>query len=215
MKVNFSIVVLAGGQARRLGVDKALIVLKGKALIERTVERVWARAEEVLIVTKSEKRAKSIELVLEEPVKVIWDEDPRMETPLMGALTGFREAQYENILLLGCDMPLIKPEVVDLLFTSYAELAAPCDALIPQHPNGYLEPLCAIYKRDPAITGLSQCLEEKAFKMISFINSIPAVHFLPTAEIEKVDPDLETFFNVNTRDDLVKLLRILEEGERE
>lgn len=82
--MKFSIVILAGGQAKRLGVDKALIALKGKPLIERTVENVYAKSEDILIVTKSEKRAKNIEQVLEEPIKVIWDEDPAMEKPSDG-----------------------------------------------------------------------------------------------------------------------------------
>jgi molybdopterin-guanine dinucleotide biosynthesis protein A len=213
--VKFSIVILAGGQAKRLGVDKALIVLKGKPLIGRTVENIWAKSEDILIVTKSEKRAKNIKQVLRDPVKVIWDEEPALETPLIGALSGFKEAKYENVLLLGCDMPLIKPEVIDLLFDSYAEVAATGEALIPQHPNGYLEPLCAIYKREPAINALLRCLEENSYKLKSFIDHLSAVYFYPITEIQKRDPELSTFFNVNTRDDLVKLLRILEESERE
>jgi len=211
--MKFSIVILAGGQAKRLGIDKALISLKDKPLIVHTVEKVYSKSEDILIVTKSEKRAKNIEQVLRDPVKVLLDEKPAFDTPLVGALSGFKEAVYENILLLGCDMPLINPEVIDFLFNYYTGIASSYNALIPQYPNGYIEPLCAIYKKKPAIKALIQCLEVKSFKLSSFINSLFAIHYLPINEIEKIDPDLSTFFNVNTRDDLVKLLKILEERE--
>lgn len=213
MIVKFSIVILAGGQSRRLGVDKALISLKDKPIIVRTIEKIYSKSDDILIVTKSEKRAKNIERILEKPVKVIWDEEPSIETPLIGALTGFKRAVNESIMLLGCDMPLIKPEVIDLLVEYYSEASSTFSAVVPQHPNGYIEPLFAIYKKEPAIKALIQSLEEKSFKLKSFIDHMPAVHFLPIQKIVNKDPELLTFYNVNTRDDLVKLMRILERSE--
>ncbi len=213
MIVKFSIVILAGGQSRRLGVDKALISLKDKPIIVRTIEKIYSKSEDILIVTKSEKRAKNIKQILEEPVKVIWDDEPSFETPLIGALSGFKRALNEHILLLGCDMPLIKPEVIDLMFECYSEASSIYYAVVPQHPNGYIEPLCAIYRKEPAIKALTQCIEEKSFKLKSFIDHISTVHFLPIKKIQNKDPELLTFYNVNTRDDLVKLMRILERSE--
>jgi molybdopterin-guanine dinucleotide biosynthesis protein A len=211
--VKFSIVILAGGQSRRLGVDKALISLKEKPIIVRTIENIYSKSDDILIVTKSEKRAKNIEQILEEPVKVIWDEEPSFETPLIGALSGFKGALNDNILLLGCDMPLINPEVIDLIIGCYSEVSAKYFAVVPQHPSGYIEPLCAIYRKEPAIKALTQCLEEKSFKLKCFIDYIPTVYFLPIKELLNKDPELLTFYNVNTRDDLVKLMRILDRSE--
>lgn len=213
MTVKFSIVILAGGQSKRLGVDKALISLKDKPIIVRTIEKIYSKSDDILIVTKSEKRAKNIEQVLEEPVKVIWDDEPSFETPLIGILTGFKRALNENILLLGCDMPLINPEVIDLIIECYSKASSRYCAVVPQHPNGYIEPLCAIYKKEPAIKALTQCLEEKSYRLKSFIDHVPKVQFLPIKEIERKDPELLTLYNVNTRDDLVKLMRILERSE--
>lgn len=215
MRVNMdlSIVILAGGKAKRLGVDKALIFIRDKPLIAHTFERVRSISDDIIIVTKTKKRLMKLKHAIEYPARFILDEDPSIESPLIGILTGVKNAQYERVLLLGCDMPLIKAEVIELLFKYYRGVRSLCWAVIPQFPNGYIEPLCAIYEKEPAIKALQQTIVKRAFRLRNFIDLISAVHFFPIAEIKPIDPKLESFFNVNTRYELQRLIKILEERE--
>ena len=51
----FSLAIIAGGQSRRMGRDKAFVDLAGKTLIEHVIEQAapaWARAETILITNK-------------------------------------------------------------------------------------------------------------------------------------------------------------------
>ncbi|NVM54407.1 MAG: molybdenum cofactor guanylyltransferase [Candidatus Helarchaeota archaeon] len=213
--MDLSIVMLAGGKAKRLGIDKALIFIKDKPLIAHTLEKVHSISDDILIITKTEKRRKKLEHVIDYPVKMFLDENPSIESPLIGALTGLKNAKHKQVLLIGCDMPLVKIEVIELLYTYYSNVRSPCLAVIPQFPNGYIEPLCAIYEKDSAVKALIQTIAEKSFRLKKFIAKISAVHFFPVAKIKELDPDLYTFFNVNTRYDLEKLIKILEDSESE
>ncbi|NVM28396.1 MAG: molybdenum cofactor guanylyltransferase [Candidatus Helarchaeota archaeon] len=213
--MDLSIVILAGGRAKRLGVDKALIFIKDKSLIAHTLEKVLSISEDILVITKTEKRLKKLKHAANYPVKFLLDEDPSIESPLIGALTGFKNAEFGHVLLLGCDMPLIKPRVIELLYEYYSNVRPLCWAVIPEFPNGYIEPLCAIYSKEPAIKAIQQSIQEKSYRLRSFIDRISAAHFFPVTEIKPIDPELHTFFNVNTRYDLEILIKILEVSESE
>ncbi len=205
--------MVAGGKSRRIGVDKALITINNKPLITRTFEKVRSLSEDILIITKTEKRRKNIRQFIKDPARFLLDENPTIESPLIGALTGIKNALYELILLIGCDMPFINPKVITLLYDQIMGEKSGYNAVIPRFPNGYIEPLCAIYRKDPTVKALERAIAEQCFEMRKFIEFIPRTYFLPVSEIEQIDPKLSTFFNVNTRDDLEELVNLLEDGE--
>lgn len=212
-KEDLSIVILAGGRAKRLGVDKSLISIKGKPLFIHTLERVRAISDDIIITTKTEKRKINLLPFVKDTVRIYVDEEPSVESALIGALTGIKNANNQLILLLGCDMPLIKVEVIALLYRHFTNMRPVCQAVIPQFSNQYIEPLCAIYDKNVAIEALEQAIEEQTYKMRNFIELIKGVHYVPISEIKAIDPDLQTFFNVNRREDLIKLVKILEASD--
>ena len=211
--MQLSVVILAGGKAKRLGVDKALMVIKNKPLIAHTFEKIQTISDDIIVVTKTEKRLKKLKEILKESVKFFLDIDPSIESPLIGALTGIRNAKNKNVLLIGCDMPLIKAEVIEKLYHHITGVRSLCWAVVPQFENRYIEPLCAIYNKKQAILALEAAIAAKSFRLKQFIDLITAVHYYPVNEIRPIDPQLETFFNVNTRDDIVKLMKILEDRD--
>ena len=211
--MELSIVILAGGKAKRLGVDKALITIKDKPLIAYTYENIRSISDDIIIITKSEKKQKQYQQVIKDQVKFFLDEDPSIESPLIGALTGFKNARNKYILLIGCDMPLIKLEVIELLYKYITGVRSLCLAVVPQFPNGYIEPLCAIYSKEEAIKALEQSIHEKFFRFKTFIDRMTAARFLPVIEIKQKDPKLLSFFNVNTRQDLIELFELLEDRD--
>ncbi|MHA1266769.1 MAG: molybdenum cofactor guanylyltransferase [Candidatus Helarchaeota archaeon] len=213
--MKLTVMILAGGKAKRLGVDKAFISIMGKPLILRTLEGVYSITDDIIIVTKTIKRLKKLKQLIKYPAKFLIDAEPSIESPLIGVLTGLKEAKYEHVFLIGCDMPLIKLEVVEFLAKSFSNTDINYGAIIPRYPNGYIEPLCAIYTKSTAINAVESTLIERKFRFVEFIAKIPAVHYIPVSKIQQIDPDLHTFFNVNTKYDLVKLLKIIEEKEVE
>ncbi len=205
--------VLAGGKAKRLGVDKALIVIKNKPIIAHTLARISSISDDIMVVTKSEKRMNKLRGVIDEPVRFFLDSDPAIESPLVGALVGMQNASYKEVLLIGCDMPLIQPQVIEMLYKRMTGVSSLCRAVVPQHANKYIEPLCSIYSKEPAINALKRAISERAFKMRTFLDYIAGVQFIPVERIRRVDPNLYSFFNVNTRENLIQFMKILEEKD--
>lgn len=160
IKMKLSIVIIAGGKAKRLGVDKALISIREKPLIVYTLENLVEISDDILIITKTQRRLNNLQEVIKYPVKFFLDEDPSIESPLIGLLTGLKRAKNEMVLLIGCDMPFVKKSVVEFLYNYCSEIKSTCNAVVPEFPNGYIEPLCAIYRRNPTIQALNQSIQK-------------------------------------------------------
>ena len=57
---GISAVILAGGQSRRLGMDKSLLKLEGQSLLARTVGKLTALSDDIIIVTSSPENYKHL-----------------------------------------------------------------------------------------------------------------------------------------------------------
>ena len=203
-----SAIILAGGSSWRFREYKATVNLRGKPLISHVVERVRRLVDEVLIVVSSEEQGESLRAILGEEPEIIQDESEKLEaggSPLVGALAGFEKARGDYSLLLPCDTPFISRDVILLLL----DLCVNMNAAIPRWPNGYIEPLQAVYKTDASLEAARGALKANRLDMRSMIASMGRVRYISTLVIRELDPDLTTFFNVNTRIDLRRAERIL------
>ena len=155
--------------------------------------------DERVVVVSSEARTRSYESAVGSGVEVAVDE-LQEHSPLVGALTGFRVANGEYCLLLPCDTPFVSREVLLLLF----DLCLGKAAVIPRWPNGYLEPLHAVYSREMALDAAVKALGEGKLNMRGMVDRLRGVRYVSTLVLQQLDPELWTFFNVNTLLDLKK-----------
>ena len=199
-----SAVILAGGFSRRFGRDKGLVVLSGKPLILHVIDRVSKVADEVLVVVSSEEQKNKFETILEEKANLLIDKDDS-QSPLVGAITGFESANSEYSLLLPCDTPLVSTQIVQFLL----DMCTNKSAAIPRWPGGYIEPLQAVYRTESALTAAKTALKQGKMNMRSMIDNLRGVRYVSTMVLEQLEPDLLTFFNVNTPQDLKKAEFIL------
>ena len=204
-----SAVILAGGFSSRFGQDKGLIELAGKPLIRYALETVDKIVEEKIVVVSSREQADNYMKTVGSSVRVFVD-DGRVQTPLVGALTGFREAKRKYTLLLPCDTPFMSKEILSLLF----EICIGKNAVIPRWPNGYIEPLQAVYCTKPALDAAEKALADASFNMRSLVDRLRGVRYVSTMVLQQLDPELRTFFNVNTPLDLKKAEFMLKHKKR-
>jgi len=199
-----SAVILAGGFSRRFGKDKGLVVLAGKPLVLHVIDRVSKVVDEVLVVVSSKDQKKKFEIILGEKANLLIDKNDS-QTPLVGAITGLESAKDEYSLLLPCDTPLISIQIVEFLL----DMCINRSAVIPRWPSGYIEPLQAVYHTKSALTAAKTALAQGNRNMRSMIDNLRGVHYVSTMVLEQLEPDLLTFFNVNTPQDLKKAESIL------
>jgi len=199
-----SAIILAGGFSKRFGRDKGLIELNGKPLILHVLDKVAGVVKEIVVVVSSHAQKGRLQGVLGHRASVVVDKQ-EVQSPLIGAVTGFDHAQGEYSLLLPCDTPFLSSSVVQLLLKLCTKKAA----VIPRWPNGYVEPLQAAYHTESALRSTRIVLKEGKRNLRSMIAHLNGVRYISTTVLKAWDPELLTFFNVNTADDLRKAEVIL------
>lgn len=130
-------VVLAGGQARRMGgVDKGLVDLAGRPMIEHVIERLSPQVGNLMINAN-----RNLETYAALGYPVVPDADGDFRGPLAGILAAMRAARTSFILTVPCDTPLLAPGLADRFWhavdTAGAELAV-------AHDGDRLQPVFAL-----------------------------------------------------------------------
>lgn len=192
-----SAIILAGGFSSRFGQDKGLLLLAGKPLIKHVLNVLHGMVDETIIVVSSKVQAENFAKVTGSNVRIVIDEND-MQSPLIGALTGFEKAHGKHSLLLPCDTPLVSRDILSLLL----ELRINKNAVVPRWPNGYIEPLQAVYCTKPAVEAAKKTLNAGKADMRSMVDGLQGVRYISTLVLRQLDPKLRTFFNVNTLLDL-------------
>lgn len=192
-----SAVILAGGFSRRLGLDKSLIDLLGTPLILHVIQRITPIVDEILVVVSSNHQKKIFSSLIGSKASVIIDKY-KIQSPLVGAITGFESVGGEHTLLLPCDTPFVSSQIALFLLNRCKSNIA----VIPQWPNGYIEPLQAAYNTKSALSTANTSLKEGKLDLRAMIANFKHVHYVSTRVLQKIDEKLLTFFNVNTLEDL-------------
>lgn len=199
-----SAIILGGGPSSRFGEDKGVLKLDNKPLLNRVVDAVKGIVSEVIVVTSSKERANLYAKMVSFNVRFVID-ICESRGPLVGALTGFEAAQGKYSLLLPFDVPFVSRDVVSLLF----ELCIGKSAVIPRWPNNQIEPLHAVYHTKQALEAAKKALANNELDMRAMISKMQGVRYISTLVIEQLDPDLRSFFNINTLLDLKKALTMI------
>jgi molybdopterin-guanine dinucleotide biosynthesis protein A len=177
-------VILAGGASRRMGRDKAFLKLAGRPLVAHVAEKLRLVCQELVVVANDTARYAPF------GDRCVPDAYPGVGT-LGGIHAGLLAARHELVLVVGCDMPFLKPA----LLTWFVEAAGESDLVVVRHRQG-VEPLHAVYRKAclPAIEDTIRRGERCAF---AFYDQIRVRYVVPS-EIAALDPDLESFRNLNT-----------------
>jgi molybdopterin-guanine dinucleotide biosynthesis protein A len=180
--------VVAGGQSRRMGGDKALLPWGHRDLLGHALERLRAATGDVRILCGSGPR------YLDRGVPVETDL-VRDAGPLAGVLTGLTAAAGRAGLFLAVDLPLVPVPLLARL----AELARDFDAVVPVSPRGP-EPLCAVYGL-ACLEPIRRRMAAGQRKMTSFWPDVRVRELRPAELAAFGDPD-DLFRNLNTPADL-------------
>ena len=157
--MNFSTVILAGGQSRRMGSDKAFLSLDGKPLLARQVELVRQLGPREIFISG---RAETDYRPLNCPVL---QDRFAAAGPLAGIERALDAMPTPLLLVLAVDMPRMELAALRKLL---AECAENC-GVIPRIEQR-IEPLAAIYPRN-ALGLLVSLLENRRYAARHFAES--------------------------------------------
>jgi len=207
--MNNSVIILAGGSSTRFGQDKGLLQLAGKPLIKHVLDKALDMADETIVVVSSKTQTEEYAKLLGNTAKVIIDAD-MPEGPLRGAVAGFNWAHGKYSLLLPCDTPFVSNQILQLLL----DLCINKNAVVPRWPNGFIEPLQAAYHTKTALEAAKNALEVGRSGLKGMVETLKNVRYVSTIVLKQFDPELKTFFNVNTPLDIRKADFVLRGSKR-
>jgi molybdopterin-guanine dinucleotide biosynthesis protein A len=191
---DLGVLILAGGGGKRFGGEKAFFEINGKPMIQHVVERISNLSEELVITCRSgEKRLAK----MFPNAKVIVDKS-EIRGALAGLVSGLPEIGSGYTAVVTCDCPMIEPEVLKMLY----ERAKGRGGAVPRWPNGYLEPLQAIYDTRELLEAANRAWERNDMRLAEVLKLVPDLVYVSTDELRKVDPFLKTFLNVNSPEEL-------------
>lgn len=136
LRQQASAIILAGGQSRRMGQDKSLMPLDGQPMIQRLADRLRPLFGELLIGANDPEKYRFL------GADVVPDRDPG-QGPLMGIASCMARARHELGFVISCDIPDIDADLI----TEMLKAAEGHDIVIPEWPDGRVEPLFAVYRK--------------------------------------------------------------------
>ncbi len=192
-----SAIILAGGKNTRIARNKAFIQLPtGETIIENALNVLDKIFPEIIIVTNQKEAYLSGGSCGKFEVQVVEDLI-KGRGPLGGIFTGLCYSTSKHSFVVACDMPFIKPALIELLL----QKSGTSDVVIPEI-SGEVEPLFALYSKN-CIPAMFEHLQKQILKIREVLGKLQ-VKKIETKEIDRLDPQHLSFFNINTEEDLKK-----------
>jgi len=178
--------VLLGGVSRRMGRDKAHLTLEGVAFATRVARTLSTLCEEVWLVGG--------EPPADAPGRAVPD-GPGPVCALRGLATALEAARAPRVLVLATDLPLVTPPLL-LALLAHGD----AEVVLPRSSKG-LEPLCALYRREPALAAARRRLDEGKLSLHGLLDTL-ACRALGPEELARLDPDGLALRNLNSPEDV-------------
>lgn len=183
-------IVLAGGRSLRMGTDKSMMKLNGKPLIEYSIDALRPLCHNVVISSNN--------FIYDFTGCEVWPDELPYQAPIVGIYSCLKRSTTDINIILSCDMPMMSTETLEYLLVNSKDH----DITVPMHGDGFIEPLCGIYKKS-SLGILKEFIDKGNFHLHESIRA--ASHRWIT-----FDPQLpffsdNMFLNINTPDDFTNL----------
>jgi molybdopterin-guanine dinucleotide biosynthesis protein A len=203
MTQPYSGVILSGGLSTRFnGRNKAFIRVGGR----RVLDRIYAIFSELF---------NEIILVTNDPMQFVeWDftivtDIFQARSSLTGIHTGLFYMKNQFAFFSACDTPFLEKGLVEVLLENIDRNK---DIIMPETSAG-MEPLCAIYSKRCLDTA-EHHIKQNKFKIQRALGN-HRLKKIPETVLRSKDPELKSFFNINTPEDLAKAEEMAAAGKEQ
>lgn len=188
--------ILAGGRSARMGRDKALLVFRGKTLLERAIATAREVGDTVAIVGARERYSEFGFAMVEDEFQECG--------PLGGIHAALGASGSEWNVLLSVDTPMVTAEFLRYLVTR-AQAQPDALAIVPDADGG-IQGTCAVYRRSlRAVAG--QQLKRGKYKIADTL-ALVRVEYVEENEMRDAGFDPAMFVNVNTPEEFARITEI-------
>lgn len=196
--------ILAGGRSSRFGSPKALAKLGDGTILDRVVRAHRAVFDDVVLVGAAPELRQSVE------IPTIGD-IYRDRGPIGGIHAALRWAADHGkmgICCSPCDAPFVVPELLRVVSSS----SAGYDAVVPHDPTGRWEPVFGWFSTR-IIARVERSIECDRLALHDLLSQLSGVLPIEITSIGMPLPPEVVFFNVNTREELMRARQLYKDGE--
>ncbi len=181
--------ILAGGKSSRMGMDKGLMLFKGKPLIQYIIEQLQPAVKSLVLVANNPAYKDFGLDVIEDSIKSIG--------PAGGIYTALKHTDASRNFIVSCDMPFVTTAAIEFIIQSSIQ----SQITLPVYHHK-IEPLCGIYSKD--------CLtkwHELVLQNIIKLNDMITYFKLQKLSMDNIELFSENLFqNINTQHDFENAL---------
>ncbi|MDD2775565.1 MAG: molybdenum cofactor guanylyltransferase [Gallionella sp.] len=180
--------ILAGGESRRMGQDKANLLLGEYTLLQHVTSTLQPLFADMLVSVRHPRTDCDLPQICD---------DTDYAGPLAGLLSGLTQTQTPWLFVVACDMPFISPQLIQAL-SAYRHES--WDAVVPV-VDGHPQPLAAFYATR-LIDKVRANLNGSGKHSLRALLDLCAVCYVQASELRAADPALHSFFDLDTPEDL-------------
>jgi molybdopterin-guanine dinucleotide biosynthesis protein A len=196
---EYSAIILAGGQSSRMGRPKAELPFGEATMLDYVISEMMRVFDEIVVaVAKARRYAWETS-----GIRAILDDAPG-RGPALALEGALREIEFDRAFVCSCDVPFVNGDLARKL----CDMLGDDDALIPQ-VDGKLQMLHGVYRKNCAkvLATMRKAREDRLHAIVNFAK----VRVVPKEEIRALDPELLSFFNVNTPEDYQRALKLMDQ----
>ena len=196
-KYNITGIVLAGGKSTRMGSEKGLVKVKGKRLIDHSIDSLSSVCSKTIIISNQEHYNE---------MGVFVHSDVYMDKgPAGGVHAGLFHSTTKWNLVMACDMPNLSSKVLSHICSFIQD---DYDACVPVL-NSNKQPLCALYNRS-CLEKLEHFVLNGELTMMNILSKIKIKVININEDLEIYSPYL--FENVNSLEDVSFVNNLVDES---
>ena len=183
-------VINAGGKSTRMKFNKAFAEINGRPIIEIIIEKFTPLFKEIIIISNEPE-------LYEKYGYQVHGDIYADKGPVGGMHAALSYASYDNVFILGCDMPFMDMRIAEFLLGKLGDK----DSVVPRI-KGYLQPMSAVYNKK-CLPRLKYNLETDRLKLTRLFEELDAL-IIEEEEITSFGNLDELFFNINDQEALEK-----------
>ncbi len=202
--MKISAVLLAGGQSKRMGKDKAFLQLNGKTFLRIIAEKLSIYCDQIIVSGNKEKKLYLSQLRgIKSQIDFVKDKNP-FTGPLNGIVSCRKKIKNELVFISTCDTPLLNEEIIPYLSGKIDGY----DAVIPT-VNNKEQFLNTVYKK--SALDLGEKLYSKGVRSLyEWINHLKILK-ISEKEIKHIDKHIYSYWSINRPEDYERIKNLWEE----
>jgi len=182
-------VILAGGESRRMGADKAGTLLHGKPLLQHVLEQLEPLFADIVISVREQRDDIACAQIID---------TSEGRGPMVGMMAALEQVKTPWIFVIGCDMPFASAPLIELL----AAKRRNHDAVIC-YAHDRPQPLFGFYATS-CLPMMRVRLERGERSMMRLLGALDS-YMLAELQVKAIDPQLKSLISLDSAEDVKRM----------